>query len=222
MENNTTENLLKKVIRNPERRIEYEGLLLERWRQGVDLRFLVDFLQSEKSHDRLLGAYYLGELGVAVEGLKVAALQLASDALSDCRRAFVGYMTTSGYYDEPIANALAKCLMDLDLYVRIAAIKWAAHASEEIFVDFARLVEAGAGGLNPKFPNPISNSFWSDSSLKRATRGLNIIRFLRSGDEIQKIRTEFSEEDSFVFDSIVFSETSRQRYRLWKRGKSKY
>ncbi|MGO8112641.1 hypothetical protein AB9E26_35440, partial [Rhizobium leguminosarum] len=52
-----------------------------------------DLLLSESSRDRLRGAQYLAELGQDVEGLNVAATQLADDALSDCRRAFVEYKT---------------------------------------------------------------------------------------------------------------------------------
>jgi hypothetical protein len=63
-------------------------------------------------------------------------------------------MASSGYYDKTIAGALAKCLLDVDLYVRVATIKWAIQASDENFEEFSRLVESGAGGLEPKFPNP--------------------------------------------------------------------
>ncbi|MER9231463.1 hypothetical protein NKI56_05050 [Mesorhizobium sp. M0622] len=195
--------------------------LLERWRRGVDLEFLIDLMQSEKSSDRLRAAYYLGEVGEAVEGLRVPATELASDPLSDCQRAFVNYMATSGYFDEPIAKGLANCLLDLDLYVRTAAIKWAVSTTVERLEEFSRLVSSGTGRFELKFRNPLSNSFWGKALRERGIRGVEIIRRLRAGEEVQRIRMEVPGEDSFVLDNLLFWETSRERYLGWQKIKSR-
>lgn len=194
--------------------------LIERWRRGSDLEFLVDLLRSEKSSERLLGAYYLGEVG-GVDGLKVSAMELVDDPLSNCRRAFIDYVISSGCYDDTIADGMAKCLLDLNLYVRVTAMRWAILTSAEIFEQFSRLVESGAGGLEPKFRNPLSNDFLNESSLRRATRGLDIIRSLRAAGKIQEVRKDFPEEDSFVFDNFLFWETHRERTAEWQKLKSR-
>lgn len=195
--------------------------LIERWRRGSDLEFLVDLLRSEKSGERLLGAYYLGEVG-GIDGLKGPAIELADDVLSNCRRAFVDYVRSSGCYDDTIADALAKCLLDLDLYVRVTTMRWAIQTSAETFEPFSRLVESGAGGFEPKFRNPLSNDFLNESSLRRATRGLDIVRRLRDGGKIQEIRQNFPEEDSFVFDNFLFWEARRERTQEWQKIKSQH
>ena len=201
-------------------RYEMENCLLARWRREIDLDHLVDLLRSRSSSDRLRGAYYLGELGQAVEGLKTPALLLADDSLSDCRRAFVSFIWNSCFYDPAIANALAKCLLDLDLYVRLTTIRWAIRASEEIFADFSRLVGSGAGQRKPNFRNPLSNDFWNAANQKRAVRGLEIARRVREGDKPGQIKEDLSEEDSFVFDGILFSMTTRERYSKRRKIKS--
>ncbi|QKD06350.1 hypothetical protein EB235_16355 [Mesorhizobium loti R88b] len=193
--------------------------LIERWRRGSDLEFLVDLLRSEKSGERLLGAYYLGEVG-GIDGLKGPAIELADDVLSSCRRAFVDYVRSSGCYDGTIADGLAKCLLDIDLYVRVTTMKWAIATSDEIFEQFSLLVESGDGGRKPRFPNPLSNDFWNRSTLKRATRGLDIIRRLRAGQKIKEIREDFLEEDSFVLDNFLFWETRRERDLEWRKTKA--
>ncbi|MBB4437156.1 MULTISPECIES: hypothetical protein [Rhizobium] len=208
-------NIIQDKDAGNENRYAATQSVLRRWRQGVDLEFLVDLLLSESSRDRLRGAHYLAELGQEVEGLNVAATQLADDALSDCRRAFVEYTVNSGRYDQTISNALAKCLLDLNLYVRVEVINWAVHISDERFENFSQLVEAGAGWPEFRFPNPLSNDFWNASILKRAVRGLNIIRCIRDGKGIEQIKKDFPEEDSFIFDIVQFSKTRRERLTKW-------
>ncbi|MER8405012.1 MULTISPECIES: hypothetical protein [unclassified Mesorhizobium] len=195
--------------------------LLRRWRRGVDLEFLVGLMQSEKSSDRLRAAYCLGELGEAVEVLKIPATEFASDPLPDCRVAFVNYMSTSGYYDEAIAKALANCLLDLDLYVRTTAIKWAVRTTVDRLQELSRLVLSGTGRFELKFRNPLSNDFWEKAVRERGIRGIEIIRRLRAGEEIQHIRKGVSGEDSFVLDSILFSRTRGERSSKWEKMKSK-
>lgn len=190
--------------------------LIDRWRLGVDLGPLVNLLQSEKSGDRLLGAYYLCELAEPVEGLKSPVLRLADDSISYCRRAFVEFMANARYYDESIGIALAGCLLDLDLYVRVSVLRWGIGTSAEQLELFSGLVEAGAGGREPRFPNPLSNDYWNESELRRGIRGLNIIRRIRAGEEVPQIRGELPEEDNFVFDSLHFLRTIRERESAWR------
>ncbi|CAH1693025.1 hypothetical protein CHELA1G11_21231 [Hyphomicrobiales bacterium] len=176
MSNNLSEistNELMKVAdykSNPNKDSAYNAteILFKRWRCGVDTEFLVGLLESEKTYERLRGAYYLGELGGAVEGLLSSAVKLADDPLSSCRRAFVGYMITSQAYDEAIARGLAKCLLDFHLPVRLAVIKWAVGTAGKRLEKFSQLVEVRAGAVEPSFRNPLSDEFWSESSRKRA------------------------------------------------------
>jgi hypothetical protein len=196
-------------------------LLIGRWRQGVDLEFLIDLMRSEKSRDRLRAAYYLVEIGDPIEELKAPATEFASDPLSYCKRAFVAYMTASGYYDKTIAKALERSLAEIDLYVRATAIKWAIQTSDDRFEDFSRLALAGTGRFELKFHNPLANDFWGASLQRRASRALEIIRRLRDGEEIQHIRAELIEEDSFVFDTLVFAKTHQERAAEWRKMKSK-
>jgi len=196
-------------------------LLIKRWRQGVDLEFLVELMRSEKSSDRLRAAYCLTEIGEPVEELKAPATEFASDPLSYCKRAFVSYMTTSGYYDETIAKALEKGMAEIDLYVRVTTIEWAVLTSDDRFEDFSRLVLAGTGRFGLKFSNPLANDFWAASLQRRASRGLEIVRRLRAGEEIRHIRTVLLEEDSFVFDNLHFARTRLERAAEWRRVRSK-
>ncbi|WP_225770138.1 hypothetical protein [Inquilinus sp. Marseille-Q2685] len=196
---------------------ESEQLLFKRWRRGKDLGPLIGLLSSENTYDRLLGAYYLGELGERVEDLKAPVRRLLDDPISDCRRAFVLYM--SNYYDDDIGKAFAKCLLDLDLHVRLTVIRWGIRTSAEQFEHFSRLVETGAGRRESTFSNPLDRDYWNESELKRGIRGLNIIRRIRAGEEIPRIREEFPEEDGFVFDSIDFLRTFGQRQAKWREMK---
>lgn len=202
--------------------IAYEATwcLFERWRKGIDLDQLINLMQSKNSSDRLFAAYALSELGETVEGLKVHAIKFADDSLASCRRAFVSYMWNSRDYDESIGTALAECLLDYDLSVRLEVIRWAARAPDERFAMFSRLVESGVGRQEFKSRNPLSNEFFNASQQKRASRGLDIIRRIRSGDDIQKIREVTPEEDSVIFDHILFISTIRERERKWKEMKS--
>ncbi|WP_245503978.1 hypothetical protein [Rhizobium ruizarguesonis] len=102
------------------------------------------------------------------------------------------------------------------LYVRVEVINWAVPISDERFENFSQLVEAGDGWPEFRFPNPLSNDFWNASILKRAVRGLDIIRCIRDGKEIEQIKKDFSEEDSFIFDTIQFSKTRRERLAKWQ------
>jgi hypothetical protein len=193
--------------------------LIGRWRLGIDLEPLIDLLHSEKSGDRALGAYCLCELDEPVEGLRIPVLRLADDDISHCRRAFVEFMASARYYDEPIGIALAGRLLDLDLYVRVSVLKWGTRISAERFEHFSRLVEAGAGRRPFRFFNPLCDDYWNESELRRGIRGLNIIRRIRAGEEVPQIRGEFPEEDNFVFDSIDFVRTLGELNAKWREMK---
>lgn len=206
-----------------DRNVSYEATqcLFERWRKGRDLDFLIDLMQSTNSRHRLFGAYCLGELGEWVDGLKTHAMKFADDSLAACRRAFVSYMWNSRDYDDAIGTALAECLLDYDLSVRLTVIRWATHVSGERFAMFSRLVESGAGRRKFKSRNPLSDEFFRTSQQKRAARGLEIIRHLRDGADIQKIRENFPEEDSVIFDHLLFISTISERERQWRNMRSK-
>lgn len=197
--------------------VSYEAtwVLIGRWREGEDLQFLVDLLESGQSRDRSSGAYYLGEVG-PVNGLKAAVTKLADDPLSACRRAFVEYVTYSDDYDEAIASGLASCLCDLHLGVRLEAIRWAARTSDERFEDFSKRVRSGAGSYVPRFPNPSSADFWNEAIARRSVRAIEIICCIRSGMPAAEIAANFPQEDSLIFESLVFREKRTERFAVSK------
>jgi hypothetical protein len=189
--------------------------LFKRWRQGIDLGFLIDLLQSEKTSDRLAGAYYVGELGETVEGLNGYVLALADDPLHDCRRAFVIYVCIARLYNRMIAHGLAKCLLDFNLSVRIAVIDWAVTTSEQNLESFFRYVESGAAVEKFRLRDPLVNEFWQEALQRRAIRGLDIIRSLRADKNIDDIMEATSNEDSLIFDRFIFARKRRDRLAAW-------
>jgi hypothetical protein len=130
-------------------------------------------------------------------------------------------MITSEAYDEAIARGLAKCLLDFHLPVRLAVIKWAVGTAGERLETFSRLVEVRAGAVEPSFRNPLSDEFWSESSRKRAIRGLDIIRRLRAGEDVEHVRNAVPAEDSHVFDMLLFSKAHRERLSGWRHTKKR-
>ena len=198
--------LMRRDKSNPEDPIHDDvmGRLFQRWRNGTDLKLLSNILKSNRTEERISGAYYLGEAIPPGNDLKATAIRLASDPLSYCRRAFVIYMTNSGLYDETIAIRLAKCLADFDLDVRLETINWAVFAPDDRFDDFSRLVDSASGITDSKY--------WRKPELRRATRGLTIARRLRDGESVEEIRKTTQEEDSFTFDYLQFFENRLKRY----------
>lgn len=190
---------------------EETQILLKRWRQGIDLEFLEELINSEISSDRIFASYCVGELGKAIDNLEKTVLRLSADAIPECRKAFVEYIMNSRSYDEAISSALCRCLLDLHLGVRVSVMKWAVNARQEIFSDFARLVESGMRCQKTNFRKSIGNDFWNEANSRRARRGLDIVHRIRSGEKASTIRTEFPEEDSFVFDSFEFAQTRSKR-----------
>jgi hypothetical protein len=161
-------------------------------------------LESEKTTDRLRGAYFLGESDPRGDAIKAPATKLADDPLPKCRRAFVGYMTNSGLYGETIAIGLAECMLDFALEVRLAAINWAVYTADDRFEHFAQLVEAGEGATSFKT--------WLTPQMKRALRALGIARRLRHGESVEEVRKTTLEEDSYTFDHFQVFESRLKRY----------
>lgn len=184
--------------------LDIHECLFKRWRQGKDLVFLVNLLESEKTVERMRGAYFLGEAIPPGEGMMDTVIKLAKDPIGYCRMVFAGYMTTSGLYGEKIAIGLASGLIDLDVNVRVATMNWAVYTSDLRFEDFSRLVEAGTGATD--------SEFWRGPILERGIRGLNIIRRLRAGEAVEEIRKSTPEEDSFAWDYLQFFEKRLKRY----------
>lgn len=175
-----------------------------RWRKGIDLDPLIELLQSEKSGERQRGAWYLDEADPPSERLADVAIKLADDPVDYCRSRFVTYATNSGLYGDAIADRLAACLIDRDLYVRAETIFWAVVASDAKFAHFSDAVLAGAGTNPYEFSDPQNTAFWRESTRKRAVRGIDIARRLRVGEAVENIRKSTQWEDSLTFDVLAF------------------
>ncbi len=191
---------------------EAQQCLFKRWRNGIDLEYLVGLLESNTIRDRLLGAFFLGESDPRGDAMKEPALKLASDPLSNCRRAFVGYMTNSGLYSEKFAAALAECILDFAIEVRTATINWALYTTDDRFDNFARLVEAGTGTTD--------SATWREPQLKRGLRALGIARRLRNDESVDDIRKSTPEEDSYTFDHFECFKSRTKRYIEKRKVKS--
>jgi len=185
--------------------------LLARWRRGRDLAPLLGLLEAKDSGKRLIGVYYLNEIGGPVEELRCAAVRLADDPISDCRRIFINYISESGFYDESIARALSKALFDLDLYVRLTVIRWGVRASEDQFADLRRWVRAGVGCPEPRLRDTARNDSLREIGRRRGARGLLIIEQIRNGTDVRTIEASVRGEDSFVLDLLEFQRGPRTR-----------
>ena len=202
---------------DPDSRYEADWELIKRCRAGIDLPLLVALMQSESSAARSRAAFLIEEAATAHEALYEAIVGFADDNLADRRRAFVKSVTDAHLYDARIADALAKCLHDRDLTVRLCSIRWAIDAPTGSFDHFCTLVGTGAG-LRLPTPRP-SNRRWLDiwraESLQRADRALAIARRVRSGESIRDIRTAIAEEDSFVLCGLEhFLQLRQERRRI--------
>jgi hypothetical protein len=184
--------------------------LFNKWRDGHYLDMLVKFLQSDRTHERYSGAYYLGEAVPRGESIRETVTAFADDPLPYCRKAFVTYMLNTGLYDDAIAAGLVRCLLDSDFYVRLEAINWAVYTTDERFAHFSELVKSGAEAA--KYEG------WSDAFLKRSARGLAIAERLRSGESMEKIRQGMPEEDSITFDYLQSFEGRFKRYSERRRA----
>lgn len=210
-----TDELLQMVDDGEDRGedLDYEALwtVFGRWRNGIDLDPLVKLLQSEKSSERQSAAWYLDEASPPADLMVDVVIKLANDPISDCRWRFVAYVTNSRLYSDIVADRLAACLQDLDLYVRARRIFWAVVVNDATFSHFSKEILAGAGMNSHEFRDPKMTAFWQKSERKRAARGIEIARRLREGDAIANIQESMPEEDSYTFDQLVFLEDAINR-----------
>ncbi|ACE89561.1 hypothetical protein RHECIAT_CH0000568 [Rhizobium etli CIAT 652] len=180
------------------------GAVFKRWRKGIDLEPLIELLQSEKSGQRERGAWYLDEADPPADRTADVIIKLADDPVGHCRWRFVAYVTNSKLYSDAIADRLAACLLDCDLYVRARTVFWAVVADCKTFAHFSEAVLSGAGTKPYKFRDPETTAFWRESERKRATRGIEIAQRLRAGESVASIRESMPEEDSYSFDQLAF------------------
>jgi len=187
------------------------GTVFARWRKGIDLEPLIQLLRSETSNERQRGAWYLDEANPPADRMADVVIKLADDPVSHCRWRFVAYVTNSGLYSDAVADRLAACLMDLDLYVRAQTIFWAVVASDKTFAHFSQAVQSGAGSKSYEFRNPEHTAFWRESERKRAARGIEIAQRLRAAESVTSIREGMSGEDSFCFDQLASLNSATKR-----------
>lgn len=211
----STDSLLQMISDDVNREGDFsynaEQCLFKRWRNGIDLPFLIELLESEVTRERTRGAFYLQEAVPRGEGFTESAVRLATDSHPYCRRVFVQYMTNSGLYGEAIAAGLAEGLFDYDLGVRLETINWAVYTTDDRFCDFSRLVEAGTGAASS---NP-----WREFQLKRSIRGLSIARRLRAGESVAEVSKSIPDEDSYIFDYFRRFEKHLKGYAEKRRNK---
>lgn len=200
----STKDLLQLTIGGENKDIRYDAsqALFKRWRSGVDLALLIDFIVTEVVSDRRLGAYFLFEVSPSTESVRNAVLNLADDFLPECRRAFVGYLINTRFYDETAAKGLVKCIKDFDIQVRLRAIDWAIATNEELFEDFSRRVMAES-----RIP---SSNRWRERLKQRDIRALAIARRVRSGESVAQIREVIRDEDGFTFDHLSVFHPDRE------------
>ncbi len=199
-----TEELLR--LRNDEN-LSYDILqcLLKRWSNGIDVKYLVDLLESDHSSTQAYGISCLFDVDYPDDtDLNAAVEKLGGDPLGWARRAFISFVRNTLIYNDGIAHSLAACVSDYDLLVRNMALGWAVTATDERFDHVTRLVEAGTTATTFKR--------WQSSELKRGLRTLSIARRLRDGEPILKIRETVPQEDDFILDRLESFETQRQRY----------
>lgn len=189
--------------------------VFERWRKGIDLEPLIQLLQSKKSGERELGAWYLDEADPPADDMADAVIKMADDSIGYCRWKFVNYVTNSRLYSDVAAKRLAACLLDSDLHVRAKTIFWAVATSDKRFAHFSEVVLSVAAAKANRFSIPEHAAFWRDADRKRALRGIEIARRLRAGDSVESIRQAIPEEDSYSLDELAFVE--RQIKRLLER-----
>jgi hypothetical protein len=182
-------------------REDIELTVYQRWRDGTDLDPLIELLKSETKRDQLAAAFYLIEVVPRHETIAQLATEFADHRLSYCRKAFVGYITNAGLYDEAIAAGLAKCLKDTNPFVRSETINWAVYTPDSRFADFSLRIK----GIS----DPEGTAF----------RGITIARRLRENERVRTIRESISEEDSFIFDYLQIVERRLMRYMARRKSK---
>ena len=113
-------------------------------------------------------------------------------------------MTDAGLYGETIGVGLAKCLLDVNPYVRLETINWAVYTTDDRFDDFSRRVTGDVLSEGLRFSE--------DPELKRGSGGLCVVRRLREGESIETIRQSTPGEDGFTFDYLQLFEKRLKRY----------
>jgi hypothetical protein len=181
-------------------RQEIELTIYQRWRDGIDLEPLIDLLKSETKHDQLNAAFYLIDVVPRHETILDLATGFAGRRLSYCRKAFVGYITNTGRYNDAIAVGLANCLRDTNTFVRAETINWAVYTTDDRFDDFSLRIKVG--------PDPKGHCF----------RALEVARMLREGERIAAVRRGMSDKDSLVFDYLQIFEKRLMRYVARRRS----
>lgn len=202
---------------DPDVRYQADWELIKRFRAGIDLPHLIALMQSDSLSGRSRAAFLIEEVAATHEALRQAVVGFADDPLTDCRRAFVKFVTDTRLYDATIADALAKCFHDRDLTVRLFSILWAIGAPTASFDHFCALVDTGAGLCLPT-PRPSNQrllGIWRAESLQRSARALAIARRVRSGESIPDIRATIAEEDSHVLHGLErFLDLRQDRQRI--------
>lgn len=203
-----TADLINRIISDDsDSDLTYEAtwLLIERWRRRVDLDALVGLMQSDKTIERLHAAYTLEELSANITEIYDSVIKFADDPLPSCRLAFVSYCLNARIYDSSIANAMARCLLDTSLNVRLFSIDWAIRVPDAIFDDFSRRIQGGAGiaDWDADIYDAERIESWRNASLRRSNRALEIARRVRSGEKFHEFRPLLKEEDSFVLDGLA-------------------
>jgi hypothetical protein len=203
----TTADLLQLSRAKDRNDLAYRALwaVFKRWDDGIDLSLLIDLIDSEVVSDRLRTAYYLYEVSPRFDSVKDAVLKLADDVLAGCRRAFVGYLIDSGWYDDTAAEGLVHCINDFDLRVRLKAIDWAIFTTDERFEDLSRRVAAD-------FDVPCRNR-WPERFKKRGVAALTIARRVRDGESVADISATTPGEDGFTFEHLSVFERHYRRER---------
>lgn len=181
-------------------RDEIKFTIYQRWRDGTDLDPLIDLLKSQANGDQIDAAFYLMEAVPRHRTVAKLAADFADHRLSYCRKAFAGYITNTGLYDDVIAAGLAKCLKDANPFVRSETINWAVYAHDDHFDDFSQWVKAMSD------PEGLGS------------RGLGIARRIRKYERVAAIRQSMPEEDGFVFDYLQIFERRLIRYVAKRRS----
>ncbi len=176
--------------------------LLKKWESGIDVSYLIDLIETEVVTDKLKAAYFLYEVAPRVDTVKDAVLGWGDDVLAECRRAFVGYIHSSGWYDENAARGLVNGIQDFDLRDRLKVIEWAIATTDERFEDFSRLLMSDA-----------TNEALQRGLKKRGIRALRIAHEIRRGVSVERIREAVPEEDGYTFDHLGAFEPHYRRQR---------
>lgn len=205
----TSRELLQLTTNENDRELAYDALqaLFKRWERGIDVSHLIEFIETDDVQKRLRGTYFLFEVSPRIDSVKDNVLKLADDPLAECRRAFVGYLLESGWYDDIAAVGLVNGIEDFDIRVRLRVIEWAITTSDERFADFsARVTAAATTDAAPRRRLVVLLK-------QRGHRALEIATRLRGGESVAEVRAGTQDEDGFTFDHLGVLEKHYPRRR---------